>query len=174
MTKLTTKVAVAFAAASMLAAAPASATIFEYTFGNGDLLTIDTETQVGTWTGDQIDAKFTSADFATFEGGASPTSMAAIDSIGGTRVINGNVEEVSTSPRHPEKLILDGSRFNLWANWGNPIVRGGGDYVRTTNGFTQIDPGTDVPAPGMLALFGMALAALGLRSRRRKQAASAA
>ena len=167
MAKLLKKAAIGIAVTSMAAATPASASIFEYSFGNGDILTINTDTQTGTWVGDNIDATFTSADFATFEGGTSPTFTAMLSSIDGTRVIRGSREDVSTSPRHPEKLILTGDRFNLWANWGNPIVRGGGDYIQYSPYFTE------VPAPGMLGLFGLALVALGLGRRRRSKVAAA-
>jgi hypothetical protein len=161
-----TKAAVAIASGSMLLAAPASATIFEYTFNNGDVLSIDTETQVGTWTGDNINATFTSKDFATFTGGESPSFMTTLASIDGTRTINGNTVGLQSDPRHPEMLkTASNNRWNLWATWGDPVV--GGDYVRKIASYSV----ADVPAPGMLALFGMALAALGLRSRKRKQAA---
>ena len=39
-----------------------------------------------------------------------------------------------------------------------------GDYVRV---LTTLSPGADIPEPGMIAIFGLALAGLGLRMRRR-------
>ena len=164
--------AIALAATTMAAAAPASATIFEYTFNDGDVLTIDSDAGTGTWVGDDINASFESPDLQGFQGGETPSLSATLTSITGSRLINGSFQDVSSDPRHPEMLIAtgDGSRFNLWANWGDPIV--GGDYVRQITGFS-VNPGgsTDVPAPGMLGLFGLALAALGLGWRRRKAAA---
>ncbi len=166
MTKLFKTAAIGVAAASMAVAAPASATIFEYTFGNGDVLTIDNEAGTGTWVGDNIDASFT-GDFSGFEGGETPSFMTTLTSMDGTRTINGNTVGLQSDPRHPEMLKTrdGGSRWNLWATWGDPVV--GGDYVRSITGYTA----TEVPAPGMLGLFGLALAALGLGWRRRKAAA---
>lgn len=169
MKALIKKAAIGFAATTMVVAAPASATIFEYEFTDGDVLTIDTDSQTGSWVGDDINATFSSPDFASFAGGANPTFMTTLTSIDGTRLINGTWQPVSSDPRHPEKLLTrnDGSKFNLWATWGNPVV--GGDYVRKIAGFTV----TEVPAPGMLGLFGLALIALGLGRRRRSKVTAA-
>ncbi|MEP0189771.1 MAG: PEP-CTERM sorting domain-containing protein [Erythrobacter sp.] len=169
MKALIKKAAIGFAATSMVVAAPASATIFEYTFNDGDVLTIDTDAGTGSWVGEDINATFSSPDFASFQGGASPSLSATLTSISGSRLINGAFQPVSSNPRHPEMLITrnGGERFNLWANWGNPIV--GGDYVRRITDFTA----TEVPAPGMLGLFGLALIALGLGRRRRSKVTAA-
>ena len=43
MKSLTKHAAIALAAGAMVTAAPASATIFEYTFTNGDVMTIEVE-----------------------------------------------------------------------------------------------------------------------------------
>ena len=167
MAKFFKTAAIGIAAASMMAAAPASATIFEYQFTNGDVLTIDTEAQSGTWSGNSIDATFTSPDFANFQGGENPSFMAQLTSLDGTRIING-VSTTDNDTTHQQKLIFNGSdRVNLWSHWGDPIT--GGDYVRRVASYSV----TDVPAPGMLGLFGLALAALGLGWRRRKAAAAA-
>ena len=91
--------------------------------------------------------------------------MATLTSITGTRIINGQTVDISANPRHPEMLKTKegGTKWNLWANWGDPII--GGDFIRKNTGYTE------VPAPGMLDLFGLALAAIGLGRRRRKVAA---
>jgi hypothetical protein len=169
MAKFFKTAAIGLAAASMAAAAPASATIFEYTFNDGDVLTIDSDTGTGSWVGDDINATFTSDDFANFEGGANPSFMTTLTSIDGTRIINGQTVGLQSNPSHPEKLKTkhNGSKWNLWALWGDPVV--GGDYVRKITGYSE----TEVPAPGMLGLFGLALAALGLGWRRRKANAAA-
>ena len=172
MAKWQKNAAIAVAAASMSVAAPASATIFEYTMTNGDVLTIDTETQSGTWSGNTLNATFTSPEFADFTGGENPTFAFTLATMDGTRIING-VETTNTNTNgnrtHPYMLKSMGNgRINLWSWWGDPVV--GGDYVRAIGGFTA----TEVPAPGILGLFGLALVALGLRRRRKKTAAAAA
>ncbi len=159
--------AVALALAAVTSAAPASATIFEYQMNNGDILTIDTETQSGSWTGTNIDTTFTSPDFAHFLGGQNPSFTAVLTSLDGTRLIGGqsytgNPKNIDTT--HPQKLIASGNKFNLWAWWGDPIK--GGDYIKSIGGYTA----TEVPAPGMLALFGLALFALGFGRRRKVKA----
>lgn len=166
MTKFYKTAAIGLVAASMAVAAPASATIFEYEFTNGDVLTIDTDTQSGTWIGNRIDASFTSPDLAGFQGGETPNFMAILTSLDGTRIING-VATTDNDTTHAQKLVFNGTdRVNLWSHWGDPIT--GGDYVKTISNFSV----ADVPAPGMLGLFGLALAALGLGWRRRKTAAA--
>jgi len=154
------------AAATM--ATPAAATIFEYEMTNGDNLVINTDTGTATWTGDNIDVTMTSDDFANFQGGPNPSFTATLSSLDGTRLINGveytdNPLNIDTT--HPQKLLGWGDRFNLWAWWGDPIR--GGDYIKSIGGYTA----TEVPAPGMLGLFGLALVALGFRRRRKLAAA---
>jgi len=154
-------------AAAMLAAAPASAAIYTYNMQGGDVLTIDSTAQTATWTGATIDVSMTSADFATFTGGAKPIFSFVLDSLDGTRLINGQWltdNPLNADTTHPQKLIASkaGSKtkVNLWAWWGDPIK--GGDYIRKIGGYSA-----QVPAPGMLALFGIGLAALGWRRRRK-------
>ncbi len=164
MARHTKSVAAAIALATLTAGAPASATIFQYDMTNGDVLTIDTEAQSGSWKGAGIDATFTSPDFANFQGGENPRFAATLTSLDGTRIINGvaytdNPKNINTT--HPQKLYARGNDFNLWAWWGDPIR--GGDYIKKIGGFTA----TEVPAPSMLALLAIALAALGFGRRRR-------
>ena len=175
----------AFSAAA-IAAAPASATIYTYTQTNGAVLTINTATNTGTLIGRDINARFTSADFANFTGGENPTGMFALDNLDGYRIINGR--RYSDNVSHPQKLIIDANgRTNLWSYWG----RGNqyGDYITRIGSYTPPAPPTtsssggtgtggssggtptDVPAPGMLALFGLGAGAIALRRRRKKAAA---
>lgn len=158
------------------------------------VLTIDTATGQGTIRGSNINATFT-GDFSGFTGGAIPSNfMADLNSLSGTRTINGqtlNVTDQTISP-HPYKLVLDGQGgINLWAYWGGGTTYG--DYFATTTGYTHPAPtststgglsstggtatptggtggGTDVPAPGALLILGMGAAALAFGSRRKNKA----
>ncbi len=159
------------ALAGLAMTAPASATIFEYVMVDGGRLNIDTDNQRGTWKNDDIDVSFTSPDFANFTGGENPNFSYILTSLDGTRQVNGmtltdNPKNINTS--HPQVLKgLGNNKFNLWAWWGDPIKAG--DYVRKSTGVTSHP--TPVPAPGMMALFGLALGGIAFGRRRRKTAA---
>ena len=167
MTKLFKKAAIALAAGSMAAAAPASATIFEYEMTNGDILTIDNEAGTGTWKGNGIDVSFSGPELTGFQGGATPNFMFTLANMTGTRTINGTdytPTTVNGNRTHPWMLKSagNGSKINLWSWWGDPVVAG--DYVKHIGQYTA----TEVPAPGMLGLFGLALVAFGIGRRNRK------
>nr|WP_298931172.1 PEP-CTERM sorting domain-containing protein [uncultured Erythrobacter sp.] len=172
MRKLHKTAAIALAASTMTVATPASAAIFEYVMSDGDILTIDTETQTGTWTGDDMDVTFTSPDFANFQGGDSPSFSYTLTDMTGTRTIRGT-DYTPTRENgdrfHPwmMKTTSDG-RINLWSWWGDPVVAG--DYVRGIADYRVVD----VPAPGIVGLLALALAALGFGRRRRKIKGAAA
>lgn len=164
--------AIAMAATATLAAAPASATIFEYDMSDGDILTINTDTGTGTWIGDDMNVAFAGDELKSFQGGDNPSFMFTLSSMTGTRTIHG-VDYTPTrqngSRFHPWMLkTASNNRINLWSWWGNPVVAG--DYVRGISDFRVVD----VPAPGVLGLFGLALVALGFGRRRRRIKAAAA
>ena len=164
--------AIALAASSMGAAAPASATIFEYTMNDGDVLTINTANGTGSWKGSDINTQFT-GDFSGFKGGANPSFKFTLTSLTGYRDIKG----VSYTPTnqngnrtHPFMLKTKNkhSKVNLWSWWGDPVVSG--DYIRKIKGYKVKSP-VDVAAPGVLGLLALALMALGFgRGRRGKLA----
>ena len=169
MANWTKKAAIAVAASSMIVAAPASATIFEYTMNDGDVLTIDTANGTGSWKGDDIDTVFT-GDFSNFQGGASPSFMFTLSTLTGQREINVQLVDATNrnGNRTPPFMLKTkgGNKVNLWSWWGDPVV--GGDYIRKITHFT-VKPPVDVPAPGVLGLFGLALIALGFGRRRRNK-----
>lgn len=171
MAKMMKKAAIAFAATTMVAAAPASATIYEYEMTNGDILTIDTEKKSGTWKGRKIDVQFAGDDLANFPGGATPTFSHTLTSMTGTRTIWGKdfTPTRINGSRYHDWMMKSASRnrINLWSWWGDPVIAG--DYVKYIAKYRVIE----VPAPGMLALFALALAALGVGRRRRRIAAAA-
>lgn len=161
--------AAAMALAATMMASPAAATIFEYEMTNGDILTINTDTESGTMKGDRIDVAFAGSDLANFPGGATPSFSHLLTSLTGTLKVNGQTYTPTRTngTRYHDWMIKgygDG-RINLWSWWGDPVVAG--DYVKRIANYTA----TEVPAPGMLGLFGLVLAALGLRRRRKLAAA---
>ncbi|MEM6858743.1 MAG: MYXO-CTERM sorting domain-containing protein [Pseudomonadota bacterium] len=173
MARWTKTAAIALAASSMAAAAPASATIFEYTMNDGDVLTINTANGTGSWIGDDIKTQFT-GDFSNFKGGAHPSFKFTLTTLTGSREIKG----VTFAPTnrngnrfHPYMLkTQNNKKVNLWSWWGHPVVAG--DYIRKIVGYHVVPP-TDVPAPGVLGLFALALMALGFGRRRRNKPAAA-
>ena len=75
------------------------------------------------------------------------------------------------APRKPARNMMkttSSGAINLWSWWGDPVIAG--DYVRRIDDYSVVD----VPAPGMLGLFGLALVALGFGRRRRMKAKAAA
>jgi hypothetical protein len=166
MNKFKMTLLAALAAAST---APASAAVYNYTMSNGDVLSINSTSGSGTWTGASINTSFASPAFTSFTGGQNLSHyMADLNSISGYITINGKNEAFSLTPAHPPMLILDGTKATLWATWGTPPV--GGDYINTVSGYTTSTSsgGTDVPAPAMPLLLGLGAAGLAYRARRVK------
>lgn len=152
--------------------APAQADVFTYNMSNGSTLKIDNVTKTASFVGSDINATMASAAFANFVGGATPTFSAVLSALDGTRLVNGkwvtDNPYLSTSS-HPQKLIMSGSNVNLWAWWGSPITAG--DYITRITGYSvSTSGGNPVPEPGMLGLFGAALAGLGFARRRKAKA----
>lgn len=152
--------------------APAHADVFTYNMSNGSTLKIDNSTSTATFVGSDINVSMASAAFASFVGGATPTFTAVLSALDGTRLVNG--KWITDNPyladsTHPQKLIIKGAHVNLWAWWGHPIVAG--DYLTKIKGYSvSTSGGSAVPEPGMLGLFGAALAGLGLARRRKGKA----
>ncbi len=168
-------------AAALTFSAPASASVFTYNQNNGAVLTINTATRTGTLIGADINTTFTSPDFANFTGGRNPTGSFNLATLDGYRLINGQRFPDNTS--HPQRLIFGSNgSTNLWSFWGTGSQFG--DYITRIIGYTPPPPvgstggstgggstgggSTDIPAPGMLALFGIGAAAVAFRRRRKK------
>ena len=152
----------AAAVAAVTLSNPASAALFTYNQTNGDVLTIDNQSGIGTLKGANINTTFTSDDFKTFQGGAKPSGlMFILATLDGTRTVGGVA--YADNPSHTQKLLFESrGRVNLWSYWGNPVVAG--DYITTIGSYT---PPTPVPAPGILGLFGLGLAGLAFGRRRK-------
>jgi len=154
-------------------ATPASADIYRYTMTNSDVLTINSATESATFVGSSIDVSMTSSDFSSFVGGALPSFTAVLSSLDGVRLIGGkwvNDNPLNSTTSHPQKLLMNGNRVNLWAWWGDPIS--GGDYVKRIAGYEHV-PGNSVPEPGMLGLMVAGLGGIAFARRRRKKTAAA-
>lgn len=149
-------------------ASPATAAIWRYEMTNGDVLHINTDTQKGWLFGDTIEAYFNTPEFANFQGGATPTGMYTLAHLGGYRIVDG--VKAFQNPSHEQilKFMPDGV-VNLWSFWGDPVVAK--DYLTTisSSSTSSSTGGSQVPAPGVLGLFGLGLAGLGF-ARRRKMA----
>ncbi|MFZ1742229.1 MAG: PEP-CTERM sorting domain-containing protein [Pontixanthobacter sp.] len=166
--KITKHAMIAAGLLAAVAAAPASAGIYEYTMTNGDVLTINSDSSSATFTGSTINTSMTSASFASFTGGATPTFSFILDSLDGTRLIGGNWitdNPLNSTTTHPQKLIAYGpsqsNKVNLWAWWGDPII--GGDYITYIKSYSA-----KVPEPGALGLMGLGLMGLAFARRRKK------
>lgn len=175
-------------ALGLTVAVPAHATIYTYRQSNDNVLTINTATGTGTLVGTSVNLSFTSAAFRTFTGGAAPSGTFTIDSIQGTRTVNGvtsNAVDVNT-----DRLTFQtNGSTSIWFQTVDPNGRRiGNDVTSRTVQFVPPPPTgstggstgggstgggpTDVPAPGMLALFGLGAAAVAIGRRRRKKIAA--
>ena len=156
------------AMAAVALASPASADVYDYTMTNGAVLSIDTVSSSATFTGSNINASMTSADFAGFTGGATPSFTAVLSSLDGTMLVNGTWmtdNPMYADTTHPQKLIMDRSGgVNLWAWWGDPIQ--GGDYLTTVASYAHT-PSSSVPEPGVLGLLAAGLGGVAFARRRK-------
>lgn len=139
-------------------------------------LIIDTDTKEGSLVGgpklNGINAKFTSDEFANFGGGLKPTGTFNLQTLEGTRTINGNTY-TPYATTHPFQLNFNGTgAVNLWGYWqyGNGYTSGDFDVNIDSMTFYQPDlGGTDISEPGLLGLLTLGVGGL-LFGRRRRRA----
>lgn len=177
--------------AAMAVAAPASAAIYTYetNIGNGigrTEVTIDTVANTATFKGSNIDLVMSDDSFANWTPDLSRRGTTyKVDSMSGTFTRRGRTYDAffSSNPKHTQFRLGDKYSF-LWMygrdRWGRVFdFDGKGKWTKYTSstGGSTTSGGTPVPAPGIMGLFGLALAAIGLgrfgRRRRRTDLAAA-
>ena len=165
--------------AAVVGASPASATVYQYTVHSGEVLTINTSTQIGRLVGNGASLTFSSASFANFTGGAKPNFSGTFSSVSGSLWWPGGVANITTvgTPRfefNPNSgpagswilrdvrttFLNSDAQFNITSYVVNP---------------PQPDPQpVTVPEPAMLGLFGAGAVMVMMGRRRRSVAKSVA
>lgn len=162
-------------AATITAAAPASAAIYNYDayisngIGNANIA-IDSSAGTATYSGRNIDLTVSSNKLKGFTGATKKTTYLASD-ISGTFSRYGRTYNAFHSTRPKYTQISLGNNFNfLWTygrdRWGRIYDFDGKGNLKYTGSTGGSSGGTPVPAPGILGLFGLGLAGLAFGRRR--------
>ncbi|WP_221792185.1 PEP-CTERM sorting domain-containing protein [Aquisediminimonas sediminicola] len=160
-------------AATVAMASPASATIYQYTLANNDVVRIDNVTGTATFKGTNINVQMASAEFKSFMGGEAAVVNfgATLTSLTGTRFFTGigQLIPITLVGQNPLRTFtLQGGVAFLNTHWGTGNIDDGfltDNYANSIVAYA-VDP-TAVPEPAMLGLFG-AGAVMVMMGRRRR------
>ena len=164
---------------ALAVAAPASATVYQMSLQDGTKVSINTDTAIGTWVGNGVNATFSGAGLANFS--IDPTSVLNIPSFmtnisitpGSTIVSNGTTYFANTT--HQQMFEAGAAAgganaLNLWSYWGTaacPNCTYLGDKTGTVAGARSYENPPSVPEPGMVGLLGLGVLGMAFARRRR-------
>lgn len=155
---------------------PATATVHSFSLNGGYTLTINSDTNEGSFVGgpvsNSVSVTFTSEAFSNFQGGLTPPSGKYIlQTLEGKRIVDG-ADYYPLATAHDYQVVFDGTRgVNFWAVWRSATDTTHGDFHLVIDHYTFAEPDpnvTDVPEPGLLGLLTLGVGGLLFGRRRRR------